>query len=159
MRQIEAVSYVSSSSFRGMSSAGAASGNKPAKHKTPRRRASSLLDTLKKETFDKLKNGRQWPDFRSGDAIEVKRLPYTTALEPDVLKGVVIARTNRGADSSVTMINVEFGTPIVRQVNIYNPLIADVKVLEKAFIHDGKKRVRRSKLYYLLDRDPQEYAV
>jgi len=129
------------------------------KHRIPKKRASALLDTLKKETFEELKGVRAWPEFRAGDSIEVKRLPYVTATEPEVVKGVVIAKTSKGADTTVTIINVEYGTPIVRQLKIYNPTIVDVKVLEEAFIHGGKKRVRRSKLYYLLDRDPQEYTV
>jgi hypothetical protein len=35
-------------------------------------RASKLLNELKTIEFDKLKNGRDWPLFRAGDAIEVK---------------------------------------------------------------------------------------
>jgi ribosomal protein L19 len=53
----------------------------------------------------------------------------------------------------------EFGTPIGRHIKLYNPLIKNIKVLQRAFIHKGKKRVRRSKLYYLMKRDPEEYTV
>ena len=42
---------------------------------------------------------------------------------------------------------------------LYSPLVTDVKVLQRAFVNDGKKRVRRAKLYYLLDRDPDHYTV
>lgn len=42
---------------------------------------------------------------------------------------------------------------------MYSPLIKSVKVIQKAFIHKGKKRVRRSKLYYLMDRHPSTYTV
>lgn len=33
------------------------------------------------------------------------------------------------------------------------------KVLQRAFIHEGKKRVRRSRIYYLEKRDPEFYTV
>ena len=129
------------------------------KHRIPKKRASALLAALQQETFAEIKGNREWPSFRSGDAIEVKRLPHVGSTAPETLKGVVIAMNSKGADTSVTIANSEDGSPVVRQIKIYNPLISDVKVLEKAFIHGGKKRVRRSKLYYLLERDPQEYMV
>lgn len=42
---------------------------------------------------------------------------------------------------------------------MYSPLIKNVKVLQRAFIHKGKKRVRRSKLYYLKNLHPDLYTV
>ena len=35
-------------------------------------RASKLHNELKNVEFEKLKNGREWPQVRAGDAIEVK---------------------------------------------------------------------------------------
>lgn len=71
-------------------------------------RASKLLNELRWEEFKNLKNGREFPDFRAGDSIQVERLPYSTSTEVDILKGVVIARTNRASESLVTMANVSF---------------------------------------------------
>ena len=42
---------------------------------------------------------------------------------------------------------------------MYNPLIRNITILQKAFIHKGEKRVRRSKIYYLMKRDPEEYTI
>ena len=40
------------------------------------------------------------------------------------------------------------------------PTTPQPQVLEKAYIHKGKKRVRRSKLYYLWEkRDPKVYSL
>lgn len=75
------------------------------------------------------------------------------------IKGVVIGVHNKYSDTSISMINVEFGLPVRRRIPIYSPLIQSIKVLQKAFIHNGKKRVKRAKLYYLLDRDVEEYTV
>lgn len=118
-----------------------------------------MLNILKTEEFIKLKQGREWEDIRAGDAVEVEKLAYITAPVADKFRGLVISKTNRGSDSAITIINSEYGTNIVRDVVLYSPLIQNIRILQKAFIHKGKKRVRRSKLYYMLDRDPEEYTI
>lgn len=129
------------------------------KHKTPVRRASALLNILQKEEYERLKNGRQWPEINSGDSVMIERLPYITATEPEILKGVVIAHVKRNSDTSLTLLQSEYGTPYQRCIPLYNPLITNITVLQRAFIHKGLKRVRRSKLYYLKDRDPKFFTV
>lgn len=54
---------------------------------------------------------------------------------------------------------MEEGTEVVRTFPLYSPLIKNIRVVFKAWIHRGKKRVRRSKIYYLERRDPKEYTV
>lgn len=129
------------------------------KHKVPQKRASKLLNELRTEEFSKLKNNREWPEIRAGDSISIDMLPYVTATQADTIKGVVIAKVNRASDTSVTLINNEYGTPIVRRITLYGPLVKDVKILQKAFIHEGKKRVRRSKIYYFMEKDPKLYTI
>jgi ribosomal protein L19 len=129
------------------------------KHKIPRKRASSLLNTLRNEEFEKLKDGRQWPEIRAGDSVQVDHLPTISSKDPVKIRGVVIAKVNRSSDSSLTILNVEGGTPVERSIKMYSPLITNITVLQKAFIHEGKKRVRRSKLYYLRSLKPELYTV
>ena len=129
------------------------------KHKVPQKRASKLLNILKQEEFAGLRGVREWPEIRAGDSVVVEKLPNMSSTEPNVVKGVVIAKTNRASDTAITLLNVEHGTPIVRRLVMYSPLILSIKVLQRAFIHKGKKRVRRSKLYYLMDRDPETFTV
>ena len=129
------------------------------KHKVPQKRASKLLNALKQEEFATLRGEREWPEIRAGDSVVVEKLQHMSSTEPNVVKGVVIAKTNRASDSAITLLNVEHGTPIVRRIVMYSPLILSIRVLQKAFIHKGKKRVRRSKLYYLMDRDPETFTV
>jgi len=64
------------------------------------------LNTLEQEELERVKNGRVYPEFRSGDAIAIEKFPYATATVPDVVKGVVIGKFNRGLDSSVLLLNV-----------------------------------------------------
>ena len=84
---------------------------------------------------------------------------YVTSKEPFPVRGVVIGKYNRKSDTSITILNIENGTPITRNICIYSPMVVGIKILQKAFIHNGKKRVRRSKLYYLADREVEEFTV
>lgn len=116
----------------------------------------------------------------------IEKLPYMSATAPDVIKGVVIGKQNKASDTSLRILNVrafkpitfvvnckdpnkffyfyffyqvEYGTPVERLLTMYSPLIKNIKVLQKAFIHKGKKRVRRAKLYYLQKLHPDNYTV
>ena len=129
------------------------------KHKIPKKRASSLLGDLQRKEFEKLKGKRERPDFKAGDSIQVDHLPYMSSNDPTKMRGVVISRTNKQSDSSVTLLNTDHGTPYFRRIFLYSPLVTNVKVLQKAFIKNGKKRVKRAKLYYLKDRKPDSYTV
>eukprot|EP00957_Ditylum_brightwellii_P082911 6304080-Ditylum_brightwellii.AAC.1 len=42
---------------------------------------------------------------------------------------------------------------------LHSPLLKSLKVLEKNFVHKGKKKVKRAKLYYLRDRLPVERII
>mmetsp|Transcript_33684 Transcript_33684/g.43238 ORF Transcript_33684/g.43238 Transcript_33684/m.43238 type:complete len:190 (+) Transcript_33684:143-712(+) len=127
------------------------------KHKIPQKRASKLMNELTKEHCEALR--KDFPDFRAGDAIEVTHYPYKTAPAPVTVKGTVISKVNRHLGSNFTVLNTVLGYPVEHQMNLYDPLLKEIKVLQKARIHDGKKRVRRSKLYYLRDRNPSQYSV
>jgi len=129
------------------------------KHKIPHKRASSLLNTLTNEEFVKLKDGREWPQIRAGDSVQIDHLPNMSSNDPVKIRGVVIAKVNRSSDTALTILNVEGGTPVERRITMYSPLVTNITVLQKAFIHEGKKRVRRSKLYYLRDLKPELYTV
>ena len=132
---------------------------KHVKHKIPRRRASSMLAVLQKEEWELVKNGREYPNIEPGDSVMVEQLPYMTATTTETVKGVVIARPRKGMNTTIQLLNVEHGTPVKRIIPIYNPLVKNITILQKAFIHQGKKRVRRAKLYYLEKKDPTLYTV
>jgi hypothetical protein len=69
-------------------------------------RASKLLNEIRLEEFEMLKGERKYPRILPGDSIAISKLPYMSAKEPDVVKGVVIAKTNKQGDSGLTIINV-----------------------------------------------------
>lgn len=64
------------------------------------------MNELKQEEFERLKAGRQFPDIKPGDSIEIEKLPYISATEPDVIKGLVVGLTHRASDTSIRTINV-----------------------------------------------------
>ena len=129
------------------------------KHKIPQKRASKLLNELEREEFEKLRNNRDFSHVRPGDSVLVERLPFMSSNEPDKIKGLVIAKVNRNSDSALTLLNSENGTPIKRRILMYSPLVQNITVIQKAALHKGKKRVRRSKLYYLEDRNVDSFTV
>ncbi|CAM9282263.1 unnamed protein product [Discosporangium mesarthrocarpum] len=102
------------------------------------------------------------PDIKSGDALEVQMLPHKSASKPVFYRGVVIRKVNKGADSSVLLRDVIVDAEVEINIPLYSPLLKSVKVLQKAFIHQGKrkgKRVRQSRIYYIRDMDHRFYKV
>jgi hypothetical protein len=76
------------------------------KHKTPRRRASSLHEVLKNEERDRLVMGRVYPELVSGDSVRIEKLPFASAEKPDVITGVIIAKYNKTYDTRIDVLNV-----------------------------------------------------
>ena len=60
-------------------------------------------------------------------------------------EGVVIARRNRGLNSSFTVRKISHGEGVERVFQTHSPQIEDMKVKRRG-------AVRRAKLYYLRDR-------
>jgi large subunit ribosomal protein L19 len=67
-------------------------------------------------------------------------------------EGVVIARKNRGLNSSFTVRKISHGEGVERVFQSHSPSIADVKVKRRG-------HVRRAKLYYLRDRSGRSARI
>lgn len=88
---------------------------------------------------------RQLPDFKPGDTVVVN----VKVIEGDrervqAYEGVVIARSNRGLNSSFTVRKISHGEGVERTFQSHSPAIADVTIKRRG-------NVRRAKLYYLRD--------
>nr|VFK39256.1 MAG: large subunit ribosomal protein L19 [Candidatus Kentron sp. SD]VFK44099.1 MAG: large subunit ribosomal protein L19 [Candidatus Kentron sp. SD]VFK79110.1 MAG: large subunit ribosomal protein L19 [Candidatus Kentron sp. SD] len=84
--------------------------------------------------------------FRPGDTVIVKVKVKEGARERlQAFEGAVIAKRNRGLNSSFTVRKVSHGEGVERVFQTYSPTIEDVIVKRRG-------DVRRSKLYYLRDR-------
>ena len=134
------------------------------KHEIPRKRAMRLLREVEADHAARAAAARASPDpaFRAGDAIEVKMLSHAKAPKPDAIRGVVLARKSRGMGSSFLLRNVINGEAIEWRLLLHDPLIKEISVIKRAFIHKGKyegRTVRRNKLYWLRGKDPSMCAV
>lgn len=65
-----------------------------------------MLNILKNEEYENLRQGRQWPEILAGDSISIEKLPYASAQKPDTIKGMVIGITRKRSDTAIKMLNV-----------------------------------------------------
>ena len=88
---------------------------------------------------------REVPDFGPGDTVTVHiRVQEGERERLQAFEGLVIARRNRGFNSSFSVRKVSYGEGVERVFPLYSPSIAKIDVKRKG-------DVRRSKLYYLRD--------
>jgi large subunit ribosomal protein L19 len=89
---------------------------------------------------------RKLPDFAPGDTVVVQvKVVEGTRERLQAFEGVVIAKRNRGANSSFTVRKISHGEGVERVFPTYSPMVAEVTVKRKG-------AVRRAKLYYMRDR-------
>ena len=129
------------------------------KFKSPRRRASALYTQLQNEAIQKSMAAKPkvWETkFRVGDAIEIENVEEggVHAKTTDKIRGVVLGIFRKRLDHSVLIRDVVFGEPVETKVPLHSPLLRSIKILEKNFVHKGKRKVKRAKLYYLSARNP-----
>jgi large subunit ribosomal protein L19 len=88
---------------------------------------------------------RQVPDFRPGDTVVVNvKVVEGDRERVQAYEGVVIAKSNRGFNSSFTVRKISHGEGVERTFQTHSPAIADIAVKRRG-------NVRRAKLYYLRD--------
>ena len=88
---------------------------------------------------------RQLPEFRPGDTVVVNvKVVEGDRERVQAYEGVVIAKSNRGFNSSFTVRKISHGEGVERTFQSHSPSIADVSVKRRG-------NVRRAKLYYLRD--------
>ncbi len=86
------------------------------------------------------------PEFSPGDTVRVEILIREGERQrQQAFEGVVIAKRNRGLNSSFTVRKVSYGEGVERVFQTHSPLIQSVTVKRRG-------AVRRAKLYYLRDR-------
>lgn len=100
-----------------------------------------LIAKLEQEEIKRL--GRKIPEFAPGDTVIVK----VVVVEGDKKReqsyeGVVIAKRNRGLNSSFIVRKISSGEGVERTFQTYSPAVASIDVKRKG-------DVRRAKLYYL----------
>ena len=104
----------------------------------------NIIDTLDKEEMARL--GKTVPDFAPGDTVIVNvNVVEGERKRVQAYEGVVIAKRNRGLNSSFVVRKISSGEGVERTFQTYSPMSASIEVKRKG-------DVRRAKLYYLRDR-------
>ena len=86
------------------------------------------------------------PEFGSGDTVRVQvRVKEGDRERLQPFEGVVIAKRNRGLNSSFTVRKISYGEGVERVFQTHSPLVASIEVRRRG-------DVRRAKLYYLRSR-------
>jgi large subunit ribosomal protein L19 len=89
---------------------------------------------------------REIPDFGPGDTVVVEvKVKEGDRERVQAYEGVVIARRNRGLNSSFTVRKISHGEGVERVFQTYSPSLGSITVKRRG-------NVRRAKLYYLRDR-------
>ncbi|MFZ5594114.1 MAG: 50S ribosomal protein L19 [Pseudomonadota bacterium] len=88
---------------------------------------------------------RQAPEFAPGDTVTVQvKVKEGNRERLQAFEGVVIAKSNRGLNSSFTVRKISHGEGVERVFQTHSPSIESVAVKRRG-------AVRRAKLYYLRD--------
>ena len=93
------------------------------------------------------------PEFGPGDQVKVQvRVKEGNRERLQAYEGVVIAKKNRGLNSSFTVRKIASGEGVERVFQTHSPLIAEIDVVRRG-------DVRRAKLYYLRDRSGKSARI
>lgn len=102
---------------------------------------NKVIDALEKEQATK-----KIPDFAAGDTVVVQvKVTEGNRERLQAFEGIVIAKRNRGLNSSFTVRKVSHGEGVERVFQTYSPAVSEIQVKRRG-------DVRRAKLYYLRGR-------
>ena len=111
----------------------------------------NLIEQIEKEEIERL--GVTIPDFAAGDTVVVNvNVVEGERKRVQAYEGVVIAKKNRGLNSSLIVRKISSGVGVERTFQSYSPLIASIEVKRRG-------DVRRAKLYYLRDRSGKSARI
>lgn len=111
----------------------------------------NLIQQLEKEEIERL--GKNIPEFAPGDTVVVNvNVVEGNRKRVQAYEGVVIARRNRGLNSSFMVRKISSGEGVERTFQLYSPLIASIEVKRRG-------DVRRAKLYYLRERSGKSARI
>ena len=102
---------------------------------------SNIIEQLESEQMT-----REVPDFCPGDTVIVQvKVKEGQRERLQAFEGVVIAKRNRGLNSSFTVRKISYGEGVERVFQTHSPSIAGIEIKRRG-------DVRRAKLYYMRER-------
>ncbi len=113
----------------------------------------NLIEKIEQEEIARLTANKVVPDFAPGDTLVVNvNVVEGTRKRSQAFEGVVIAKRNRGLNSSFIVRKISSGEGVERTFQTYSPLIASIEVKRRG-------DVRRAKLYYLRERSGKSARI
>jgi large subunit ribosomal protein L19 len=111
----------------------------------------NVIQQIEQEEIKRM--GKKLPDFAPGDTVIVNvSVVEGERKRVQAYEGIVIAKKNRGINSSFTVRKISSGEGVERTFQTYSPLIASIEVKRKG-------DVRRAKLYYLRGRSGKSARI
>ena len=111
----------------------------------------NLIAILEQEEIARL--GKTIPSFGPGDTVIVNvNVVEGERKRVQAYEGVVIAKRNKGLNSSFIVRKISAGEGVERTFQTYSPSIAGIEVKRRG-------DVRRAKLYYLRDRSGKSARI
>jgi large subunit ribosomal protein L19 len=105
------------------------------------------------QEIEKRQTERQIPEFGPGDTVIVEvKVKEGDRERVQAYEGVVIARSNRGVNSSFTVRKISHGEGVERVFQTYSKALGGITVKRRG-------NVRRAKLYYLRDRSGKSARI
>jgi large subunit ribosomal protein L19 len=102
---------------------------------------SKIIEAIEQEQM-----GKEVPDFAPGDTVVVQvKVTEGDRERLQAFEGIVIAKRNRGVNSSFTVRKISHGEGVERVFQTYSPVVDSVEIKRRG-------DVRRAKLYYLRGR-------
>jgi len=102
-----------------------------------------MSDIIKELENEQLRLGL--PEFSPGDTIIVQvKVKEGNRERLQAFEGFVLAKRNRGLNSSFTVRKISHGEGVERVFQLHSPLISSIEVVRRG-------DVRRAKLYYMRD--------
>ncbi|WP_370264410.1 50S ribosomal protein L19 [Limnobacter sp.] len=111
----------------------------------------NLIQQLEQEEIARL--AKEIPPFAPGDTVVVSvRVVEGNRSRLQAYEGVVIAKRNRGLNSSFIVRKISSGEGVERTFQLYSPLIEKIELKRRG-------DVRRAKLYYLRERSGKSARI
>jgi large subunit ribosomal protein L19 len=118
-----------------------------------RRVQMDVIQQLEQEEIARVTANKVIPVFGPGDTVIVNvNVVEGTRKRVQAFEGVVIAKRNRGVNSSFIVRKISSGEGVERTFQTFSPSIASIEVKRRG-------DVRRAKLYYLRDRSGKSARI
>ncbi len=113
----------------------------------------NLIQQLEQEEIARVSAGKTIPEFAPGDTVVVQvKVKEGNRERLQAYEGVVIAKRNRGLNSSFIVRKISSGEGVERTFQTYSPLVAAIELKRRG-------DVRRAKLYYLRERSGKSARI